>query len=870
MRQLKPCFWVIWALMAAACTPKPTGDGVSQKLVTDASETLPEHHVKNSENTNVIQETTNIIDKNTDKNDKTIDNTTSEPVYDLTPKVLLDATSTAADALKLPQAWGYMDGVLRLKDTPEVKNSFWISDENMPPDGVLRAVLKMGKRPDSSVMYRASFPENPEAVDGYSVTFDHQYVQIHRWEGGFAAPVTAGVKVKKWPPRVEIVVTLRGAHADVAILDAETKTALAHLESDDAALRGHQTGYRIYRKQDKTTGLVHLSFEPAQTIAAAPKLGDPDAYIRQHPNMYVMVPEDKTQATPALAACTPLKHTDFIEGYEIFRCDNKAMMQLVSNDLERKLPEGFFWTEPRTSFTDSEFRKAARDLKCPVPMRCHPEAPIDPNRSAKDAAMTYAYLRAYAKTCKTRYAHVRLESIGQTYLGYDIKAIVLSNASPDIPTPRVLFNGAHHGMELLATDMAFDVLEQLCETPDETAQKRYASVLNHAEVWIIPTVNLDGNDMFMHVSNHLGRKNGRGVFQNNSSIPHQTYPVKAGPVDPSAGFYRYRPNAIAVGAGVDINRNYPLEWGATGEKSSSSRPRDYWYRGTAPASEPEVQTMMNLFHAQQFASSISFHTVSTKILSPYSIDALHNPPSDQDNAWQLALKMAEAAGEQASGKPYQVVKNLYSVDGTDQDWFRMISGTYAYLIEGALHNPTGEDRRNALRRNRPAWETFLDAVHSSTLVRVRDTEGNPLIAEVSYSDIPQLNQEHWLTRCQDGTHSLLCFGKRDITVTLMDGTTQTKSVQCKDHQPTFVDFTFQKPLQYSIERATIKSGVRLDLFGIDAICDMRNNRCPTLPAQRYCLIDNKCIPSGQYHTDDNGKKMQCQPGENNRNWTMIP
>jgi hypothetical protein len=199
MRQLKPCFWVIWALMIAACTPKPAGNGVSQKQIADTSETLLDNDLNSHENQNTIQDKNENIDENAtiDSKVEIIDHAAPQLSYDLTPKVLLDAKSTAADALKLPQAWGYMDGVLRLKDTPEVKNSFWISDENVPPDGVLRAVLKMGKRPDSSVMYRASFPENPEAVDGYSVTFDHQYVQIHRWEGGFAAPVTAGVKVKR-------------------------------------------------------------------------------------------------------------------------------------------------------------------------------------------------------------------------------------------------------------------------------------------------------------------------------------------------------------------------------------------------------------------------------------------------------------------------------------------------------------------------------------------------------------------------------------------------------------------------------------------------------------------------------------------------
>lgn len=768
---------------------------------------------------------------------------------------------------KLPIAWENHNGIIRLSKSQRDKNAFWYPNTELTTNGTLYATMKMGKKPDSSIMYRATFPQNPALVSGYSLSFDHQYVLIHRWENGFAVPITGMTKVKKWPEQIDIIIKMNGPHVNITILNAKSKAQLAHLESNDATFKGKQTGYRIYRKQDKITGFTHLSFEPAPTTHF-PNTQHPDAYIRQHPNMYVMAPKNKKN-TPALQHCKPLKYDDFIENYDIYKCGNKAMMMLVNKD--RLLPNGFFWTEPRTAFTDDEFRKAYKDIKCNIPMRCNPKAPIHPNKSAKDAAMTYAYLDAYVDECKKRYKYVRLETIGQTYLGYDIKAIVLSNSPPDTQKPRVLFNGAHHGMELLSIDMTFDILEQICENTDKNIQKQYENTLNHIEAWIIPTVNLDGNDMFMHVSNHLGRKNGRGVFLDNTidNTIDTNRPIKYGPVKPHMGFYRYRPNAILIGAGVDINRNYPLEWGATGENSTSSRPRDYWYRGTAPASEPEIQAMMNLFHTQQFAASISFHTVSTKILVPYSIESLKNPIPEQDNAWQLALKMANAAGTQASGKPYQVVNNLYAVDGTDQDWFRMIAGTYAYLIEGALHNPTGNERTKALTQNRPAWQTLFHAVPASTIVRVTDNNQQPLIAEVSYSDIPKLNQEHWLTRCQDGTHTLLCFGERTITVKLSDGTTQSKTVKCNAQTPTIVDFVFQKPLQYNLENATINSGVRTDLLGIDAICHMRNGTCPQLPANQFCLIQNECIQAGKTKKLENGQWGQCQPRENNRNWTPL-
>lgn len=764
--------------------------------------------------------------------------------------------------------WSTKHGLRPSQDTTE-KNSFWVPALTHPTNPhyhktyTIRAELILGKRPDSSFFFKATFPEDLARVTGYSLTFDHRKVLFHRWDEGYPTPVTSAVSLPDATKRIRFYIGTFSNKTRAFITDAETGTPLAKLEMYDHTVDGAQIGYRVYQKQDKVTALTALDITKDANAFVKTKVFDPDAYLRHIPTSYVIAPAKKL--SPVLAQCSKLKHTTQ-PGYHVYRCTHDVMMQLVKEGW--KLPDGYFWAEPRNSFTDDEYRKVSHDLSCPVPMHCQPDAALDPNRSAKDVNMIQAYLDAYVPVCQKKIAHVRLETLGRTYLGYPIRAIVLSNAPTTHPQPRILFNGAHHGMELFASDMAFDVLEQLCESDDADKRKLYDDALSKVEVWIIPTVNLDGNDLFFHVSQkHLGRKNGRHVFVDSAGT---AFPKTVGPYDPRSAYYRYRPNGIAAGAGVDINRNYPLRWGATGELSSSARPRDYWYRGKAPASEPETQTMMHMFHSEQFAASISFHTVSTKILSPYSIDALENPPHDEDHAWQLASRMAEAAGMQPSGKPYQVVKNLYSVDGTDQDWFRMIAGTYAYLIEGALHNPTGKKRRDALTRTRPTWETLLDASRYATIVRVRDEEGQPVIAEVSYSDVAQLNGEHWMTRCQDGTHAMLCFGPRTITVRFPDKTTQSRQVPCTD-TPTLVDFTFEAQQTHAPSTFFCASGICETLTAIDTLCALRNNVCPTYPANRYCLIDNVCVQEGTPNPDAAPDAMTyCHPAENNRGWSPSP
>ncbi len=745
---------------------------------------------------------------------------------------------------------------LRCESIRHTSAGFWASADKLAYDGVLRVQLNVGKRPDSSVFFRASFPNDPVHVSGYSVSFDRNYVQLHRWDGGYPQEVGKRIKLKSLPKLYDVIISMKGTHVSIDVQDGSNHKSLASFSLNDARYHGNETGYRVHRKQDKKSSWIGHDFKPA-AVQSEPTPFHADAYLSQLSSAFVFVPEKSVKSTTELKKCKAINNLG-IENYRVYKCPHASMMALV--DDKRMLPDGFYWSDSRNAFNDSEYRKSALDLNCNIPMHCQADAPLDPNRSAKDADMVQAYIDEYAKVCSGHVKHVRIETIGQSYLGHKIRAVVLSNADSPANVPKVLFNGAHHGMELLATDMAFDILEQLCEAEVPELRKQYEQMLSSSEVWVIPLVNYDGNDLFFHVSDHLGRKNGRFVFTHEKRP--KSFPRKPGLKNSPSAYYRYHPNDIALGAGVDINRNYPLQWGATGEKASSENPRHYWYRGTAPASEPEIQAMMNLFHTEQFASSISFHTVSTRILSPYSIDALQNPPHEEDNAWQLALRMASAAGVQANGKPYEVVKNLYSVDGTDQDWFRMISGTYAYLIEGSLHNPVGDKRRSALEKNRPAWVTFLDAARRSTTVSVRDSAGNPLMAEVHYSDEPYLNGEHWYTTCE-GMHHMLCFGEREVTVTVSDGKSQTKKVTCNADTPNIVEFVFDRP--ENDEPLAMMDEKTAKLMGVDAFCDLKNHTCPHLPAHRYCLIDNECVLSGQ----KKDSKKRCNPVENNRGWSSL-
>jgi hypothetical protein len=125
-------------------------------------------------------------------------------------------------------------------------------------------------------------------------------------------------------------------------------------------------------------------------------------------------------------------------------------------------------------------------------------------------------------------------------------------------------------------------------TTNYGSDSRVTDLLNTVEVWIVPVGNPDGYQ-YTFTTERLWRKNLR---DNNGD------------------------GQIAVGDGVDINRNFPSHWGYDNEGSSPSGSDDT-YRGSAPGSEPETQAVMDFISNNDFKFILSYHTYSNLILYPW-------------------------------------------------------------------------------------------------------------------------------------------------------------------------------------------------------------------------------------------------------------
>jgi carboxypeptidase T len=216
-------------------------------------------------------------------------------------------------------------------------------------------------------------------------------------------------------------------------------------------------------------------------------------------------------------------------------------------------------------------------------------------------------------------------SLGQGHEGRDLWCFRMSdNPDVDEDEPEVLFDGVHHAREVMASEFCLMFAQYLAQGY-ESGDGEIVSLLQGREIYFVPVVNPDG-----FVYNDWGdmwRKNRR----NNGD-----------------GTY-----------GVDLNRNYPYEWGGAG---SSGFTYDVTYRGPSAGSEPETQAMMSLINAHQFVTGNSVHTYGDLTLFPWGYTISHTP--DHSTFVLMGEEMTRVNGY-TYGQPPAV---LYEVSGGAIDW----------------------------------------------------------------------------------------------------------------------------------------------------------------------------------------------------------
>jgi carboxypeptidase T len=267
--------------------------------------------------------------------------------------------------------------------------------------------------------------------------------------------------------------------------------------------------------------------------------------------------------------------------------------------------------------------------------------------------------------------------------GKDIPAVEISHHVQDSDgRPVFLLMGGIHGNEWPGVDVASEFAMDLAE--QDGRDPRITKLLDQVRVIVVPMVNPDGFD---------ASRSGK-------------VPDKRKNCDPTCGT-AVDPDTGTDDAGVDLNRNFGVNWGGVGSGGAKA---DGDYRGPKPFSEPETQNIRDLVTNRQVTVAVGLHTYGDTNLRPPGQNTATLTPDEAVYA-ELGQRMADA-----NGYPSKLSRDLYETSGTAEEW--------SYYTTGGLGFET-ELRGDA--NHGPFPSSVLDQYAGEREALLRDAEaaGNP-------------------------------------------------------------------------------------------------------------------------------------------------
>jgi hypothetical protein len=235
-------------------------------------------------------------------------------------------------------------------------------------------------------------------------------------------------------------------------------------------------------------------------------------------------------------------------------------------------------------------------------------------------------------------------SIGTTIEGRDLWAVKVSdNPFVDEDEPEVRIDSLHHAREPVSMHASLYFLDWLLE--NYGIDPLATHLVDDREIWFIPAVNPDGYEYNRSIA-----PNGGGLWRKNRR-------------DNGGGSF-----------GVDLNRNYSYQWGYD-DGGSSPNVNNETYRGSGPASEPEIQAMEAFIASRQFRTAISAHTYSDLWLFPWGYTCA-DPP--QRTEFDLIAQWFTVDNHYVHGP---ICSTLYSANGDTVDYDFGVHATWSGTVE---------------------------------------------------------------------------------------------------------------------------------------------------------------------------------------------
>lgn len=234
---------------------------------------------------------------------------------------------------------------------------------------------------------------------------------------------------------------------------------------------------------------------------------------------------------------------------------------------------------------------------------------------------------------------VRKDTIGYSFEKRPIIAVKISdNVNKDENEPEILYTAIHHAREPMSMMQLVFFMQYLLEHYNTDADIK--KIINNRELFFVLCVNPDGYEF------------------NRSTNPN------------GGGYHRKNRDTIAnkgSNIGVDLNRNYGVDWGFDDIGSSPVVTSDT-YRGKSGFSEPETQVIRKYVNSRKFTINMDYHSYSNVFVYPYGVPQNHNPiPPDEKAFFDYSKQVVPRHNFFVTGTAPETVG--YSVNGVSGDWY---------------------------------------------------------------------------------------------------------------------------------------------------------------------------------------------------------
>jgi len=340
---------------------------------------------------------------------------------------------------------------------------------------------------------------------------------------------------------------------------------------------------------------------------------------------------------------------------------------------------------------------------------------------------------------------------GNFLAGHDLLVAKVGRGS-STGKPVMLLTGGLHAREIATPELVLHFLAWLVDGDGVDAEATW--LLDHHLIYLAPLIDPDGHDLVEI-----------GALAEYGSRPFR-WRKNARPL---AGC-PWPPTATGFSSGVDLNRNFPFEWGLSNDRGGSSTPCDPYYRGPAATSEQETQALValvaSLIPDQRGPGALDAAPdnatgIFLQLHSPYRVVAWpwsHSGAPAPNGADLAAIgRQLASYGNYGAGQAHTI---LYEMSGTAENWVYGELGAASFLVEvgeglmpaySRIDNVLWPEIRDALIYAAKIADTpyllsrgpVVSQVEANVLAggleikaKAKDSQADPIVAGELYFDLP--------------------------------------------------------------------------------------------------------------------------------------